>query len=122
MKIESIAFSAFASLTSGIGAIADSARDGCAWYATSDARAFGYVHFRPSDCLFGFSVLYLVMSAWYDEKSDNTFDLFDEAEAALLTAMRLAWGRKCVTVHDVPMRLRFGRGRNRTPTGDAKAY
>ena len=47
------------------------------------------------------------------------FEKFEDAEAALLEYMRKEAGGKEVTLVDTPMKLRFGRGRNRTAGGDS---
>jgi hypothetical protein len=122
MEIEPITFATFASRTSCIGVISNSAKEGCAWYAASDARAFGRIYFYPADEAFGFGVLYFALTTWRYEKSPNAFEMFDDAEEALLTEMSRVCGRKTVTVQDTPMRLRFGRGRNRSAIGEAKSY
>jgi hypothetical protein len=45
----------------------------------------------------------------------NLYGRYEDAEAALLDAMRAESLGKAVTVKDVPLRLKFGKGRKRSP-------
>lgn len=124
MQIEPIPFSAFASLISCGQALKNSSNDGCAWYATTDRRVAGRIYFDADSDSFRHSVLHFVRSGWEIKESRQPFERLEEAEDSLFAAMRCESTGKEVTVKDVPLRMRFGKGRTRdaTPAAGGNDY
>lgn len=110
MEIEPIAYSAFQSLTSCTHALRKPSNDGCGWYAATNRRVAGRIYFDAGMGEFLVTVLHFLRAGWEIEELPAQFESFDEAERALIGAMTEYFG-KPVTVREVPMRLRFGRGR-----------
>jgi hypothetical protein len=113
MKIESIPFNAFQSLTSCTHALSDPENNGCAWFATIDRRVAGRIYLDPKHDAFRISVLHFARAGWDVREPCNLYGRFEDAEAALLDAMRAESGGRAVTVKDVPLRLKYGKGRKR---------
>ena len=122
MEIEAIPYSAFHNLTSCTHALKNPSNVGCQWYATTDRRVAGRIYLDPDIEAFRYSLLHFARSEWTIEESRETLESFDDAEAALIEAMRRESIGKEVTIKDVPFKLRFGRGRNRAADGNAKPY
>ena len=110
MEIESIPYSEFKTLTSCNHALEDPDNHGCQWYASTDRRVAGRIYLDPESDAFRFSVLRLLPTGWKAREPSYLFADFEEAESTLLTSMRQDCGGKEVSVKDVPMKLRFGRG------------
>jgi hypothetical protein len=122
MEIESIPFHPFQSLTSCTHALSDPDNNGCAWFATTDRRVAGRIFLDPKHDAFRFSVLHFVRAEWDVREPSTLYGRYEDAEAALMEAMQAESTGKEVTMKDVPPRMRFGKGRNRTATGNAKPY
>ena len=58
-------------------------------------------------------MLHFVRAGWDVREPSKLYGRFEDAEAALFEAMRAESTGKEVTVKDVPLRLKFGKGRKR---------
>jgi hypothetical protein len=115
MEIEAIPFSAFQALISCTHALREPGNDGCGWYATTNRRVAGRIYIDAKTEQFHATVLHFVKAGWDVTELRCGCNAFDEAERALLQAMRELTGKR-VTVKETPMRLRYGRGRTSRPT------
>lgn len=110
MEIESIPFDSFRTLTNCKPALDDPDNHGCQWYSSTDRRVAGRVYLDPKRDAFRYSVLRVLRDRWAIDESDKHYPAFQDAESALLEAMRRASDAKAVTVRDdVKPRMRFGK-------------
>src|SRR5690349_17532472 len=121
MEIQPIVYDAFASLVSCSQSKPSSADHGCARYMTTDRHVAGRVYLEQKSEAFRFSVLCLARGVWDIRAPSRLYDRFEEAETALFEAMRQEVIGKPVTIQEVPLKMRFGKGRTRgaTPTVEA---
>lgn len=111
IDIEKIPFDTFQALTNCPCALKDAENRGCQWYAASRRREAGRIYIDIAQSAFRFSVLRCGSAGWQITEGNETFDRFEDAEAALFTAMARASTGKAVTLIDMEPRLRFGKGR-----------
>jgi hypothetical protein len=120
MEIEPIPFHAFQSLSSCTHALNDPDNNGCAWFATTDRRVAGRIYLDGENDAFRFSLLHFARAGWDVREPSNLYGRYEDAEVALFEAMRAESCGKAVTVKDVPLRLKFGKGRKRSPAKDTE--
>lgn len=116
MEIEPISYNTFQSLTSCTHALGEPDNPGFQWFATTDRRVAGRIFLEAKSEAFRITVLHHVRAGWEVRESSQLYGAYDDAEAALLEAIGCESVGKAVTQRDVPMRLRFGRGRQPTRT------
>lgn len=109
MTIEPISYASFSSLTTA----PHSTNDGCAWYSSSNRRVCGQIQLDFETQKFRSTLLQHHRARWKVSELAPK-DTLDEAEALLVGEMANLVNPR-VTVKDVPMRLRFGRGRPGRP-------
>ena len=117
MEIETVPYSAFQSLTSCTHALSDPDNHGCAWFATTDRRVAGRIYLDPQNDAFRFSVLHFVRSGWDIREPSQLYGRYEDAEDALFAAMRRESVGKEVTIKDMPLRAKFGKGRTPAARG-----
>ncbi|BBO33069.1 hypothetical protein PLANPX_2681 [Lacipirellula parvula] len=108
MEIQAITHDHFTQITSE--AVRGELEIGCAWYATVNRQVAGRV-FLALNGAFRFSVVRLVGCKWKVNRPRRKFDRFDDAEIALHAEIDRIISLKAISLRDVAVGLRYGRGR-----------